>query len=118
DVDDVGHPRGPRDQTGPPVDVGVPDLARLLVTIIVRSDELASQAFLEAFYGGCTERGLGAGEGRQSQIAHGWPPRLSLLFRRIDHTRRGPLGAARSTLSTQHDAPVWAARPDLIPSGR
>src|SRR5439155_25994921 len=56
----VGHPDGAADQAWPPLDIGVPNLAGLGIARIVGSDELAAQALLELFNGGCRERGLPA----------------------------------------------------------
>jgi hypothetical protein len=71
---DVGYSNGATDQTWTPVDIGIPDLARLGITRIIGSDEWAAQALLERFDGGRRERGLPAGERRRLEVSHGFPP--------------------------------------------
>src|SRR5882724_694555 len=65
-AEDVGHPDGAADQTWPPVDIRVPDLASLVIGGIAGSDEWAAQALLERVEGCCWECDLPAGERRRS----------------------------------------------------
>src|SRR5262245_7415828 len=71
-VDDIGYPGGPDDQARAAVDIRVPDLARLFVATVVRSDKLAAQGLLELVDGFCRELGLATRERRNTKVRHGF----------------------------------------------
>src|SRR5262249_24813163 len=71
-VDDIGYPGGPDDQARTAVDIRVPDLARLFVATVVRSEKLAAQGLLELVDGSCRELDLVTSERRNAKVRHGF----------------------------------------------
>jgi hypothetical protein len=58
------------DQSRPPVDHAIPDLASAVVGVIARTQQLPPQLLLEGSDDWCLEHRAGAGSGRDSDFGH------------------------------------------------
>jgi hypothetical protein len=59
--DDIGHPGAAGDERGPLVDHAIPDLARLLISVIVGEEQLATQVSLQLLHRSFPEDDVSSG---------------------------------------------------------
>jgi hypothetical protein len=73
-VDHIGDASAAGNERRPLVDIGIPDLAGLIVAGVAGTEEWATQAGLESLYGGLVKDQVCPSGRSNSQVWHGYPP--------------------------------------------
>src|SRR5262245_7579037 len=103
-VDDIGNPGGPDDQARTAIDIRVPDLARLVVATVVRTDKVTAQGLLELVDGSCRELDLVTSERRNAKVRHGF---LLVCSSSALSSRSPPAPASTSSASRGTSSSRW-----------